>query len=280
MQNLWNEWVTDNPMLGEAERAVRRVTRSGDNTKGVNIVALVFIGIFYVWILSVILRTRENVVAPLLFFELTLMNLVLPAAVYNALSGEFERATWESLVLTRLTTAQIVAGKWLWRFCLALLVSALFLLPLFLSLLVGDRGDRVSWGAAFQAKFLLLVWSGLLCSFGLWVSSRTGKSVTSISSIIGSLILVLVLLPIVAGLFNMPVGFDNGNMNAATLLINMLNPYILLSNLFGTSVSESAASGIWLGRGSVLHCGIGGVPSADLPFAETARCGTVRRGVK
>jgi ABC-type Na+ efflux pump permease subunit len=112
----------------------------------------------------------------------------------NAVAGERARRTHECLLMTPLTSRQILDGKaagcgWsLWPGLLVLvalmaMTAAFYRLSLF-------------WGALSVA--ILGAWLALTIEFGLWMSARFRKVLNAISASIGAQFLYLGVLPLVA----------------------------------------------------------------------------------
>lgn len=258
LSHLYRLYVADNPMAQEGARALRRFARAGgggaaagqgaDATRSVNIAILALLGLLYLWLLVLIVRSGEDMSQGVLFLELLLVTLVVPASLYAAISGERERLTWDALILTRLTPGQILVGKLLWRLGIVAGIALLFLPPLlfshyapFLSHL-RNTGYGLSRGADYSLGELALMqggilgWAFLLSGFTLWVSARTRRSVTSISLVAVAVFAFVVLVPALASLFTGPT--------------NTLPPYILrldgppLSRLVAVLIHANPVEGI------------------------------------
>ncbi len=236
MSSILNELVTDNPMLGEATRVGRRFMRSGGDTgRVVNYVIAGLLGVFYLWFLVGIFQIRENLAGPILMFELVLVTLIIPASIYGAISGERERATWEALILTRLTPAQIIAGKIFWRLLLLGALAAILLVPMLLSESVSARtmGSDLNLGELFIGQLLVLCWGVFLCASGLWVSALTKRSVTTIAILIGGLLFLLLLLPVLLSMFDTRMDYVRADhpMDFIGSLLLHVNPFYALGQL-------------------------------------------------
>jgi ABC-type Na+ efflux pump permease subunit len=198
----------ENPMLNEATRVGRRFLRSGGDTgKAVNGVVLALIAFVYLWLLIAIVRWGENMTDVLLMFELTIITLVVPASIYGAVAGERERATWEALILTPLTPAQIIAGKILWRVLIVALIMGFLTLPMVLSQASGKQPIDSAPGFFLRGQAMIFAWGLLLCAFGLWVSANSRRSVTAIAVIAGALLAALILAPMLFGIFDVPLSY-------------------------------------------------------------------------
>jgi ABC-type transport system involved in multi-copper enzyme maturation permease subunit len=206
-ESLVRYLVTENPMCFEATRTARRFFRTGGDTgRGVNAVVLGIIGVVYLWCLVAVFRYKEDWSFWLGAIEMLLVTLVVPASMYAAVSGEREKLTWDALIMTRLTPAQIVAGKALWRMGLVAAIVALFLPPLVLSHVVGATAGNSApefhtWGALFASQALILCWGWFLAGFSLWVSAATKRTATTLSLLAAGLLGFLVIAPMLVGIF-------------------------------------------------------------------------------
>ncbi|HVK02553.1 MAG TPA: hypothetical protein VM490_03710 [Armatimonadaceae bacterium] len=194
--------ISENPMTYEGTRIWRRFLRSGTETgRGFNTISLIVLGLFYAWMLLVIVRFREDVSPMLLTLELLTLSIAIPASLYGAVSGEREKQTWDSLVMTRLSPAQILAGKMLWRVLMIVATMAVFAFPTFLSHFVARRQTEYTFAALVWTQFLLLGWSLLLAGFTLMVSAKTKRSITTLSVVVVALLTFLGLVPSLFALF-------------------------------------------------------------------------------
>ncbi len=231
---ILRELVWENPMLSEGVRVGRRFVRSGGDTgKAVNYAVLGLIAFFYVWVLLAIVRWGEDMTMGLLLFELTVLTLVVPASIYGAIAGERERATWEALILTRLTPAQIIAGKILWRVVIIGVIAALLSLPMILSQAVSRHPAEVTADVLLRGQALVFSWGLLLCAFGLWVSAKSRRGVTAIAVIVGALLAALLLVPMLFAMFGASMDYVRSGRALdliGSLYIN-LNPFYALIRL-------------------------------------------------
>ncbi len=137
-ESLFRTLFVENAMHAEAERAWRRLWRGGDSnaTRIVNRVVMVLVAFFYVWICISVLKYGSEAYEALGLLELFIITLLLPVTVYAAIAGEREKATWEALILTRLTPVQIMVGKLAWRVLFVLIIMGFSFLPILLSVAV------------------------------------------------------------------------------------------------------------------------------------------------
>lgn len=202
MNNFWRNLFRDNPMNIESLRAVRRFTTlsacGGKLQKNVTRVLFSLVGLIYVWLLIGITCYREDLSVELTWIEFLMLTALIPMTLYGAISGERERLTWDSLILTRLSPARILVGKLLWRLGMALGVILLFQPPLLLGHYMSKFSVAYTLPGLIWVQLCLLSWSIFLAAFTLWISARTRRSITTLSAVVMSLLGILVLIP---GLF-------------------------------------------------------------------------------
>ena len=235
---IWRELVLDNPMLGEAHREMRRLLRTARAMGRGRMVAIGLILILYVWLIYEACVNSSTGVGEdgaslvCLYVELVIVTLVIPGSTYGAISGERERSTWDALVLTRLTPAQIVAGKLLWRLRTFACVSA-FTLPLLIPCVFSDlRRFFPSCGVVILSQVLIGCWVLLLATFTLWVSSITARSIASLAVTGVTLLMYLLMIPGLNAALSATIGAYP--YETASWFIAGLNPFAELATLFDT----------------------------------------------
>lgn len=204
------ELLWENPMTLEATRTLRRCLRAGsDNenpyaTRKLNRFLVGMLGFLYLWTIFGLVRANEDISIHLVLVELLLLTLIVPCSLYGAIAVEREKQTYESLIMTRLTPAQIVCGKLWWRVGLIVGVMALFA-PL---LIVSHLTTR-NWGTEFTTTQLLwtqvqiFFWSVFVGAFSLWVSAKSKKGITALLGIVATLLVFLAMVPLLMNLFGM-----------------------------------------------------------------------------
>jgi ABC-type transport system involved in multi-copper enzyme maturation permease subunit len=223
-------------MFDEPKRGYRKIMRFG---RPARIVILVLFVVIYLWSILMTITSGSDVSIFFSYLELILVTLIIPSSIHGAISAERERATWDALMLTRLTAGQIIIGKLIWRFRLILALLALLLVPALLSRTNPDTFD-ISNGMLWHAQLMILAWCLLLCSFGLWVSSSTKRSITSLAVIIGSLIGVLIAVPILYDMFcHISGGGGPGQGDLISSAMTTFNPFLSLYPMMVPPDSES-----------------------------------------
>jgi ABC-type transport system involved in multi-copper enzyme maturation permease subunit len=161
--------------------------------------------------------------------ELTLILFLLPSFASAAITKEREQQTWNALLLSRLTSWEIVLGKFV-----GALAPALFLLLLFLPL------DIISAVLGDVSLFRFLLSTGLLLSIvvfctalGLFFSWARRRTFQASSSVFGVLAFLTVGTWILFGLYQLsqimrPV-------SAEEFPPLWLNPYLALNDSLDTN---------------------------------------------
>jgi ABC-type transport system involved in multi-copper enzyme maturation permease subunit len=227
-----------NAMVGEATRAWRRYWNGGGSSAGriANYVTVFLVVLGYLWLLALITKEPRGWLYALPTLELLCVTILIPITVYGAIAGERERATWEALILTRLTPGQIIFGKVYWRVLLVLGIVVLSALLIFMSVALPydgvsavQRDARPPLMKLLQLQFMVLAWGIFLCSLGLWVSANSRRSVTSAAVLFGLLIGVLGFLPLLFSLMGISMSAMNEPKNPIFALIQFFwlhyNPF-------------------------------------------------------
>lgn len=279
LSNTLKELLWENPMTLEATRTLRRSLRSGNNnenpyaTRNLNRFLVGTLGFLYLWTMFGIVRSGENISIFLLVAELVLLTLVVPCSLYGAIAVEREKLTYESLIMTRLSPAQIVCGKLWWRVGLILGVMGLFVPLLVASQLCGrnldSHGFTISQIAWSQVQ--IFAWGVCLAAFSLWVSAKSKKGITALLGIVAALVTFLVMVPLLFSLFggfstdtNQIGAFNSTNdypytqeqlseinhyrrlavLILASNLVYTLNPFVMMTSLPG-DFSNGSPHSIW-----------------------------------
>lgn len=208
--NTFRELFTENPMTLEATRTVRRMLRVGGTGENPYASRILYrflfytIAVLYFWLIASLLRTEEDMSPYLLISELGLLTLLVPGSLYGAIAVEREKQTYESLILTRLSPAQIVAGKLIWRVGLIAGLMALFAPPLLITHVMGAHhysSQSLTWGELAWSQVVIFAWSVCVGAFALWVSAKSKKGITALLGVVASLIAFLALFPMLFFMF-------------------------------------------------------------------------------
>ncbi|GIV08401.1 MAG: hypothetical protein KatS3mg019_0492 [Fimbriimonadales bacterium] len=132
-----------------------------------------------------------------------------PLMAYNLFSLEYERHTWESLALTRLSAKEILWGKW---GAAVVRVGALTLLFVPMLMTRGTVSIQSFTSPAPATEFnayvffaslaLLLSWGMLLSSLGMWLSFKLKRTLSTASILYAGQVFVLILLPMLNAIFS------------------------------------------------------------------------------
>jgi ABC-type transport system involved in multi-copper enzyme maturation permease subunit len=238
VQSLYRELITENAMTDEAIRFVRKSWR-GNNQGGViaNIIVVSLLGMMYAWLMVAMVKWDLTFTLQIEYVQLVAVTLIAPATVYAAISGEREKATWDALILTRLSAAQIIAGKLAWRILTLAGVMALLLLMILVSQTQGRPDDHPTAAVVLLGQVMIFAWGVFLTVFGLWISAKTNRSVTSIGVIIGATLGALAMVPALLAAFEIFGELDNPVTFKDWLGVFTIgvNPFFLLG-----SVTESS----------------------------------------
>lgn len=172
-------------------------------------VALVYLMVYQLF------RYNEAEIGSTLGLALFFMCLAAPLMAYNLFSLEYEKQTWESLALTRLTAKEILWGKWG-----AALARVAALTLLFIPILLTSYGAS-GWTFAppsgtgqydnytfFAAVLSLFSWGALLVSLGMWLSFKLKRTLSTASALYAGQVFVLLLLPLLYSIFSNDYDYD------------------------------------------------------------------------
>jgi len=156
--------------------------------------AVLGIGLVYLLVLQLTVFNEASIFATL-GLALFVMCIAAPLMAYNLFSLEYEKQTWESLALTRLTAREIFWGKYgaaLARVALTTLLFAPFLLTT-------HHATTYVIAAAFTVLFS---WGALLVSVGLWLSFKLKRTLSTAALLYAGQVFVLMLFPLLYALLS------------------------------------------------------------------------------
>lgn len=166
--------------------------------KALTLITGALVALIYLYLLSQTIKYEiETVVVQTL--GLLLVCLLIPLGSYSLFSMEYEKATWESLAITRLTVDEIVFGKWFSRVLGALIVT-LLIAPISLIAWFQEKQNPILFSDWLGAMWMLLGWGVLLVSLGMWLSLRLRHSIASASLLYGIQVFALLFLPLLVTL--------------------------------------------------------------------------------
>lgn len=164
-------------------------------------------------------RYVEAGLAGALNISIFIMCLAAPLMAYNLFSLEYEKQTWESLALTRLTAKEIIWGKWG-----AAMARVGVLTLIFVPMMLASESSP-NWAAAppdgtgelraytfLAAVASLFSWGALLVSLGMWLSFKLKRTISTASALYAGQVFALALLPTLYTIFG-----DNDRFYSETL---------------------------------------------------------------
>lgn len=190
--SLFAELVSDNPMLVEIARFRRKMLAGRDG--GANRAALILLGVFYALIVATVLRFAADVDPVwIILFKTIFFVLLQPVLAAGAISGERERRTWEILLTTPVSKAQIVAGKFL-----GVAAGLGIYLLAWAVMIVGCQiaNSKANIAATFDAEFLSVSLSLMLIAFSLFVSARSRTTFAAMGVCVGIVFVVYGAVPL------------------------------------------------------------------------------------
>lgn len=159
----------------------------------------------------------------LVMFQLIIATFVAPPLCGPIFAADYEKGSWDAIVVTRLTAKQILIGKLGSRFFLIGALLACFFV--FQALNLGAVGGRPPILNVALANLVVYSWTALIVAFCCWISYR---SRTAISALIGSYLTLFILLlavPFIVSLIEAIVsGFGAGGF-VASRVIESVHPY-------------------------------------------------------
>ncbi|GEM_PF-990222 len=165
------------------------------------------VGLTYLMVYQLVAFNQTSFAAALNLC-LFVMCLTAPLMAYNLFSLEYEKQTWESLALTRLTAREILWGKFgaaLARVgILTLLALPILLTTIELDIYIFDsRRGRIPTVLESTTNLyvltagvsLLFSWGALLVSLGMWLSFYLKRTLSTASTLYAGQVFALALMP-------------------------------------------------------------------------------------
>ncbi|MCS7186090.1 MAG: hypothetical protein RMK89_03950 [Armatimonadota bacterium] len=275
---LWQKWVLENPVfryhfLGQTRFWVRRPIWQ------VGLIALIFAAL-YIWFLQQ--AYNHGLPALTLGLECLALWIVSPLITHSLFAAEFEKATWDMLILTRLTAGQIVMGKFLSRLAVLLILAFFFVIPLWFG--ISQEYHTLSniniASLVLKTQLVAVGWSILLIAATLWLSYWLKRGMVAAAVAFAGQVFVLFILPILWGVcfalfweslrygsydpFSLEITQEGwlkyGWMIDPRYLVWFYNPITAVAGIF-IMVSEPAAEqpflwGTWQGAVYILLAGL------------------------
>ncbi len=168
--------MIENPVLRKELLYRMRPRKGNDTIVGVLVVGILIIGLTYWLFLRWMLTdpsgsTGETAWQMLTVLQYMLICLAAPSVAANAISLEKEQQTWEMLIFTCLTPAEIILGKLIARLAgLFGLVVLLAPISIFAWVLNNSTSRSVPFSQVLLSFILLGVTASFFTTFGLFVS--------------------------------------------------------------------------------------------------------------
>jgi ABC-type transport system involved in multi-copper enzyme maturation permease subunit len=224
--------LTENPILAKEMRARLRSRKQTKANRIASIICttlvvglLYYLGLVALFDTKSPFRGRDLYGVSVIGFQLTLLILITPSLAAGSITQEREQQTWNALLLSRLTRAEIVLGKYLACLLPVLAILALFVPIDIIAAYIGEIGIL-----RFVASHLLLLGTALFyCAIGLyfsWASRRTFVATTASLSVI---ILLAVGTPLLYGLWE--IATLNRLSGPESFPPLWLNPYYAMTEL-------------------------------------------------
>ncbi|MCS7254101.1 MAG: hypothetical protein NZ781_08780 [Armatimonadetes bacterium] len=132
-----------------------------------------------------------------LFLECFSLWIIAPLMAHSLFAMEFEKATWDMLILTRLTVSQIVMGKFLSRLVLLFIYISFFIPLIFISIGVGRKLSLYEiLSLVFKTQLVAISWAIFLVAVTLWLSYRLKRAMLTAAAAFVGQVSVVVILPI------------------------------------------------------------------------------------
>jgi len=253
MKNTLNELFWDNPMKVEIMRALRKFgTLNRNNSTNVVMVALVAVIYLIIVASNFVFRAVVPAFVPL-YLALILVTLTGPIGNYQSIAGEREKRTWELLVVSPVTKAQIVIGKWMGAILLCLLWVVLSWLPVLVLSIPDPAGsysgrEEMNVGLVdfLQAQAILITFALFTTSLTIFFSARSQRSLNALGLSLTILFVILILVPVVASALSLTP--DSGVRDVITIS----NPFMMIWSVVGP-FGHSRFEISWA---VCLHCGV------------------------
>lgn len=217
--NLWERLVTKNPMSIEVVRFRRKYfTFNRANQQSSAMLGLVLV--IYAALLMIVGNLKgEMPPVVLTFLLLTLLTFGVPGLMHSAIAGERERRSWELLQVAPVTKAQIVAGKFIAALASIGAMTALTLIPMLYAAVTYRRTD---FYGLFMGLLVALAFAIFLAALTLFLSARVKRPFIALGSVLGTLLMMLIVLPAVLYTANDPL---------LNRLIELMHPFIIIGSL-------------------------------------------------
>lgn len=230
--------MTANPVLIKEIRTRLRSKKARTIQLAIGIPAVLVILACYVRLIMGLSALKDDVGEVWLMaamLQLALISLLAPGLLANAISQEKEQRTWGLLLITRLSSWQIISGKLLARLVPIPIIMVLFVPFMAYSAFASGIKWQIMMGtyAILLSTVLLFAVQALFWS---WVMKRTS---TAVAASYGFVFLVTAGTGIVEGLANVAT-----SRNSPTML-SWFNPFYAMGNLLDISSDSVYQDAVW-----------------------------------
>lgn len=221
-RNLWEDLVTQNPMLIEIHRFRRRyLSFSGHN--GMNSAILALTMICYAGLVLVVMSGKGNIPPDTIVMVQTgLFTFFAPGMLHGAIAGERERRSWDLLLVAPVTKTQIVFGKFIGALMALTMGAAFFAIPTFIAAVMWSH---TNWSNLILCEVVSLTFAVAVCALTILISARVRRPFMALGATLGSLAAVLVIFPVLLGLMLAGAGPYFGD------VVLYLHPFYVLSQI-------------------------------------------------
>jgi ABC-type transport system involved in multi-copper enzyme maturation permease subunit len=218
---------SDNPVLQKELRSQMRARRQTRGVRAATIfVVSAIVLLLYYYGARAILRSSSDardVFTGMVFLQLLLVILLAPSLTASAITQEREQQTWNSLLLSRLTSDEIVVGKLIARLVPAAMVLTMFVPLGILAAFVGEIKMTT-----FGVSYLLLVFTAVFfATIGLFCSWAWRRSVAATSATFGAIAFLVVGTALLWGLWAIAHPTEGNDVESFPLM--WLNPFVAVS---------------------------------------------------
>ncbi|MBX3118663.1 MAG: ABC transporter permease [Fimbriimonadaceae bacterium] len=231
----WRELVVENPMTVETKRFRNRFFTPG-RMSTFNTLVLI-IGAIGFFILTLISLTIPGFGAEMIVYsELFILSLLIPAMTHGAVAAEREKGTWDVLMTAPVSRAQVIMGKFIGAAYGILLVWILLWIPTLLAYVTSVYGsnsytsympEAISFWALALGKLDVLLYGLALAAFCILISARSRRAFGAFFIAFGIIFFVLVVFP------SMISSVSMSSMRGVFLGIGMAwHPFFALMHVF------------------------------------------------
>ena len=234
---VWQELVTQNPMLIEIHRFRRRFL-SFSGSSALNGIVLGLSIVCYLGLLMLVFSARGAIPpVALVMVQTFIFVLATPSMLYGAIAGEREKRTWDLLLVAPITQGQIVIGKFIGALFALGVGFALFLFPILVTAVEYEMGygsgtRGTNWWDLFLSELVSFSFIILVATTTLFFSARTRRGFMALGTVLAALAVFLLVIPILSTvMLPEPLMVD---------FINFFHPFYVLVKLLATSESSGS----------------------------------------